>query len=219
MKYLFPALALVLTPLVCRAQKAPVQDPAAAEVLAGMAKRYKAYKAFAADFTRTTVNAAGKPIEQDKGTVTVAGPKFRIETEGLKLFCDGKTLYTYVLASKEVNITTYEPDPAEITPVNVFDIYKQGYKYMLAAQLKTPTGFVDVIDLEPEDITKDISKVRLVVAKKTFALRRYILTERGTNNRSTFTIERFLPNPKVSASTFVFDKKKHPGVKKVVDLR
>ncbi len=184
-----------------------------------MAKRYKAYQSFSANFTRTTVNAAGKTIEQDKGSVIVAGPKFRIETDALKLFCDGKTLYTYVMSSQEVNITAYEPDPTEITPVNVFDIYKQGYKYMLAAQLKTPTGFVDIIDLEPEDITRDISKVRLVVDKKTFALRRYILTERGTNNRSTFTIDRFTPNPKVVPSTFVFEKKRYPAVKKVVDLR
>lgn len=199
-------------------QKAPVQDTYAAEILAKVAKKYKAYNSYKAAFQRKTENINGKTVDAGTGTLAVAKDKFRIESGGIKLYCDGKTLYSYVVSSKECNVTDYEPNPDEVNPVDVFDLYKRGYKYMLAAELKSPTGFVQMIDLEPEDITRDIAKVRLVIDKKTATLKKYIVTERGTNNRSTFTITSFTPNAALPASSFVFDKKAHPGVK-LVDLR
>ena len=195
-----------------------MQDPAAEVVLKKVAAKYKAYSAYKATYLRKTEDMNGKMVESQKGTLTVAKEKFRIDGGSVKLFCDGKTLFTYVLASKEVNVTDYECDPDEVNPTDVFDLYKRGYKYMLAAELKTPTGMVQMIDLEPEDITRDIAKVRLVVDKKTAAVRKYILTERGTNNRSTFSIVSFIPNPPLPVGYFVFNKAAHPGVK-VVDLR
>jgi outer membrane lipoprotein-sorting protein len=205
------------SPWVAFAQ-APVKDPMAEAVLKRVATRYKAYKSYRLQFTRKTEDALGKLLEKQKGTLAVAGDKFRIETGDIKLYCDGKVLYTYQAKAKEVNITTYEPNPDEITPRDVFDLYKTGYKYLFSAELKTPTGLVDMIDLEPEDITKDIAKVRLVVDKKTAQLRKYIITERGTNSKSSFTLDAFEPNPTLSPSYFLFNKKAFPGVK-VVDLR
>ena len=198
--------------------QAPVKDPIAEAVLVRVAKKYKAFSTYKVGFTRKTEDAGGKVLETQKGTLSVAKEKFRIESGDIKLFCDGKTLYTYIMSSKEVNITDYEPNPEEINPRDVFTLYKNGYKYMFAAELKTPKGFVQMIDLEPEDITKDIAKVRLVVDKKTGSLRKYIITERGTNSKSSFTITTFTPNIIFPASHFQFDKKAFPGVK-VVDLR
>lgn len=199
-------------------QKAPVQDPYAGGILEKVAKKYKAYTSYKAAFQRKTENVNGKPLDAGTGTLSVSKEKFRIESGDIKLYCDGKTLYSYVVSSKECNVTDYEPNPDEVNPIDVFDLYKRGYKYMLAAELKTPTGFVQMIDLEPEDITRDIAKVRLVIDKKTGSLKKYIVTERGTNNRTTFTITSFTPNVAIPAGYFVFDKKAHPGVK-LVDLR
>ena len=46
---------------------------------------------------------------------------------------------------------------------------------------------------EPENIEKEISKIRLYVDKKSLSITKWILFERGTNDREVFEIKKFVP--------------------------
>jgi|GEM_PF-967356 len=198
--------------------QAPVKDPLAEEVLKRVASHYRPIQVYKIAFTRKTEDVAGKVVETQQGTLTVAKEKFRLDMPEVKLLCDGKNLYSYVVASKEINLTTYAPNPDDITPRDVFNLYQTGYKYFFWAELKTPTGLVQLIDLEPEDINKDIAKVRLVIDKKTATVRKYILTERGTNTKISFTLNRFTARPPLAAGYFTYKKSTFAGGK-LIDLR
>lgn len=195
------------------------QDPAAKVVLEHMSAKYSKLASFSAKYTHQGEGPDGKAYRKQEGSIVVQGKKYRLTVPGYEIVCDGKTLWSYVQETNEVNITEYAPDQDEITPNNIFDVWKQGYKFILLGELKSKDGqMVQTVDLEPEDITREVTKVRMIVNKADHSLKKWIIYERGTNNRQIFTVTSFVPNTKVPAKEFEFSKAAHPGVK-VVDLR
>jgi outer membrane lipoprotein carrier protein len=194
------------------------KDPVAGVILKNMAARYHKLKAFSAGYTRIGENNSGKELTRDKGKVWVQGPAFRLQAAGYDICTEGKTLYTYSLATNECTVSPYEPDPSEITPQTVFDLYKNGYKYVLLSETKGKNGVTQILDLEPEDITSEITKVRLIIDKKSLDLKKWIVYERGTNMRQIFYLTAFEAIPLKAAPFFAFNKKKYPGAR-LIDLR
>ena len=198
--------------------KAQVYDPVARDLLDKVSLKYKAYKSYKASYIRTAENASGKVLDTQKGELLVAGEKFVLTLPGQLIICNGTTLWTYLKDSKEVNITDYEPQADEITPQGIFTLYRQGYKYMYWGEQRDKKNTVQIVDLEPEDRTKEVLKVRLFINKPDKQMRRWIVFERGSNNRQTFTISKLQANLPVTDADFVFNKAKFPGVKEI-DLR
>ncbi|MCC2545063.1 outer membrane lipoprotein carrier protein LolA [Hymenobacter sp. BT175] len=210
-------LALLLCTFTLSYSASAQQDPKAAKVLDQMSARYQAMKAFKATFTQTLENDANKVKENLTGDITVSGQKFRLKMSGQEVINNGTTMWTYMKAENEVNISDYDPDEQEISPSQIYTLYKKGYKYAYIQEEKVGGEACDVIELTPEDRNNPVFKVRLTVSKKDRSVKSWKMFKKG-GNRYTFTIKKFQPNPPVDATTFTFDKNKYKGVK-VIDLR
>jgi outer membrane lipoprotein carrier protein len=204
---------LLLTAATAHAQK----DPKAGKILDEMSAKYKALKAFNASFQQTLENPSNKIKETIEGDITVSGTKFRLSTKGQEVVNDGKTMWTFMKAENEVNVSDYDPDEEEISPTQIFTLYQKGYKYTYVEQLTEGGVAYDVVELSPEDRANSLIKVRLQVGKKDRSVKSWKMFKKN-GNRYSFVIKKFTPNPPVTASTFSFDKTKHKGVK-VIDLR
>lgn len=193
------------------------QDPKAGKILDQMSAKYQAMKAFKATFTQTLENDAAKVKENLSGDITVSGQKFRLKMSGQEVINNGQTMWTYMKAENEVNISDYEPEDQEISPSQIYTLYKKGYKYAYVQEAKEAGEAVDVIDLSPEDRNNPVYKVRLKVGKTDKAVKSWQMFKKN-GNRYTYRISKFQPNVPVDATTFNFDKTKYKGVK-VIDLR
>ena len=193
------------------------QDPKAGKILDQMSAKYQAMKAFKASFTQTLENDAAKVKENLSGDITVSGQKFRLKMSGQEVINDGKTVWAYAKAENEVTVSENEPDEQEISPSQIYTLYKKGYKYSYVQEVKEGGELVDVIELSPEDRTNQIFKVRMKVSKADKSVKSWQMFKKN-GNRYTVKINKFTPNVPVDATTFNFDKTKYKGVR-VIDLR
>ena len=193
------------------------QDPKAGKILDQMSAKYQAMKAFKASFTQTLENDAAKVKENLSGDITVSGQNFRLKMSGQEVINNGQTMWTYMKAENEVNISDYDPEDQEISPSQIYTLYKKGYKYSYVQEAKEGGEAVDIIELSPEDGSNPVFKVRLKVSKADKSVKSWQMFKKN-GNRYTYKISKFQPNVPVDATTFTFDKAKYKGVK-VIDLR
>ncbi|GAA4462283.1 hypothetical protein GCM10023189_38780 [Nibrella saemangeumensis] len=189
------------------------KDKRAEAILDAMSKKYKAMPAYQAAFSYTAPGA--KPYT---GDLTVKDNKFRLKLAGQDVYNDGKTMYTYIKESNEVNVQDYDNSATgDFNPARIYSIYKEGYNYKHLKEQKQGGRTVDVIELTPEKKNTQISKVQINVDKADKSVRSWQITDKS-GKVTNYTITSFTPNAKVADNYFVFDKSKFPGVE-VVDLR
>lgn len=192
-------------------------DPKALEILEAMSKKYKAIAAFEANLTSALTNETEGIKEEFKGKITVKGDKFKLSLEDQEIINNGTTVWTYLPASKEVNIDNFDPKSDDINPVKIFDIYKKGFKYLYLGE-KTETGQVlEEVDLVPEKKNAQYFKIKMLISKKDKSIQSWTMFDKS-GNRYKYLITKFVSNVKVDDSFFGFDPKKYPGVE-VIDLR
>ena len=193
------------------------QDPKAGKILDQMSAKYQAMNAFRANFTQTLENDKTKVKDNLSGDIIVSGPKFRLKVNGQEVINNGQTMWTFMRSENEVNVSDYDPDEQEVSPTQIFTLYKKGYKYSYAGETTEAGVPYDLIELAPDDHSNPVYKVKLKVSKADKSVKSWELFNKN-GNRYTFTIKKFVPNPPVDAGTFAFDKAKYKGVK-VIDLR
>ncbi len=192
-------------------------DPKALEILEAMSKKYKAIAAFEANLTSALTNETEGIKEEFKGKITVKGDKFKLSLEDQEIINNGTTVWTYLPASKEVNIDNFDPKSDDINPVKIFDIYKKGFKYLYLGE-KTEAGQVlEEVDLVPEKKNAQYFKIKMLISKKDKSIQSWTMFDKS-GNRYKYLITKFISNIKVDDSFFGFDPKKYPGVE-VIDLR
>lgn len=194
------------------------QDPMAEKVLKAVGAKYKKMVGFKADFTHESESNSGEAMGSTKGKITVSGSKYRLVTESQTLLCDGKNVWAINPKVKEVTLSDYDPDPDDITPNRIYTFYQKGYKYIFMGEVKVKGRVWQTIDIEPENLQKEISKIRLFVDKASLEITKWIVFERGSNNREVFLVDKFEPLQKVESSNFTYSAKTYPNLK-LVDLR
>ncbi|GGF25687.1 LolA family protein [Hymenobacter cavernae] len=210
-------IALLLLSASLMTSASAQQDPKAGKILDQMSAKYQALNAFKATFTQTLENDAAKVKDNMSGDITVSGQKYHLKMNGQEVINNGKTVWTYMKAENEVNISDYDPDEQDISPSQIYTLYKKGYKYTYVQETKEAGEPCDVIELSPEDRTNQIYKVRMTVSKTDKSVKSWKMFKKN-GNRYTVSIKKFQANPPVDANTFAFDKAKYKGVK-VIDLR
>jgi outer membrane lipoprotein carrier protein len=202
----FSLLALAATLALPAAAQ---QDPQAGKILDAVSAKYTALKSFQAGFTQTLENPAAKLKQNITGDITVSGQKYHLTASGQEVINDGKTTWTYLKNENEVNIADSDPTNQDMSPAQMYTMYKKGYKYQLLKPVKEGGVTYDQIELTPENKTLVSQADKSIKSVKTFK-------KNGT--RTTFALKNFKANVPVTATSFAFNKAAHPGVK-VVDLR
>ena len=201
---------------VCVSSAFAQKEKRAAEILDAMSQKYKAIPAFKAQFSYTLESPSTGVNETYKGDLAVKGTKYHLNMGEQEIINNGSTVWTYLKEANEVNISDYEPDEDEISPSKIFTIYKQGYKYAFLEETKEAGQIYEVVELTPEDKTKQVFKVRLTVNKKDKSMRSLKVFEKN-GNRYLYTVQKFTPT-EIDDNYFAFDKSKYKGVE-VIDLR
>jgi outer membrane lipoprotein-sorting protein len=193
-------------------------DPAAKAILDGVSAKFKTYKAVQSNFTLQIEDGKGKVQGVKKGVVYMKGQKYRVSVTGQEVFSDGKNIWTFDKAANEVTITQFDPSANTITPQKLFtNFYDKDFLYKLNGERKEGSKTVQEIEMTPTDKTKNFHKVYVTVDKAAKTILSTRVLDKG-GNKYTYTVSNLNGNANISDATFVFDKKKYPGVEEV-DLR
>ncbi len=214
MKKVVSALALTALALSANAQT----DAKAKAVLDGLSKKVSALKSLKTNFSLYLASANGKTKDTKKGSLEMKGPKYHVTLGNQEIYCDGKTVWTYLKDAQEVQVSSYNPAEQTLSPTKLFtNFYDKEYTYHYAGSKAVGGKPCDVVELTPKGGGKQFKKVELAVDSKTSSLVGGTITEKnGTVYR--YEVSGYTPNAPVTDAQFAFNPKQHPGVE-VVDLR
>jgi outer membrane lipoprotein-sorting protein len=217
-RFTFRSITAIMLLLTMFATSAFVySDKDASKILEKVSKNYRSYKTIKAAFKIKISNIKDKSSQTEKGTLYVKGKKFRVEMDGQEIYCDGKTMWTYLKDANEVQISTYNPKSSDINPSEIFTVYEKGFLSKFMGEGKKGNVVTEQIELTPTDKKKPFFKVKLTIdkmAKKVMDMT--VLSRNGIE--SLYEITSFNSNINIEDSFFRFDKKSKPGVVEI-DLR
>jgi outer membrane lipoprotein-sorting protein len=145
------------------------------------------------------------------GKISIKGNKFTATTPEATMWYDGKTQWTYVKDTEEVNISSpTEAQQAQMNPYKFITMYKSGY----TLSMKTVAAGYEV-HLVSQDKKRSIPEMYITVNSKTY-LPSTVRLFNG-KNWTTITISNFKAS-NLSDALFTFKPKDFPHAE-VIDLR
>ena len=107
-------LLLLIFTSVFAQQAKEVVDQKAKAILDEVAAKTKAYTSIKTEFESSAIkkvsNTETKVSDTQTGTLQLKGEKYKLEIKGQVIICDGKTQWTYIKESNEVQVNN-APDP------------------------------------------------------------------------------------------------------------
>lgn len=191
------------------------KDPVAKGILDAMSAKYKAIPSFSTNFSYTMEDPEEEINEKFEGRIIVMKNKFKFNMESHEVINNGVTVWTFLKDDNEVTISDFDPEEQEISLSNIFNIYKNGYKYLFLDN--ESTGANDVIDLVPEDLEKTFYKIRMTIKKGTSDLQSFKIFDKS-GSRYLYKIKKFKVDTSITANDFTFDENAYPDVE-IIDFR
>jgi outer membrane lipoprotein carrier protein len=192
------------------------KDAKAIKLLDEVSAMTKSYKVIRADFSYTLENKQAKINEVKTGTLTLSGDKYRLKAAGQEVICDGKTIWTYLKESNEVQINDLDNKDESLTPSKLLSSYNASYKSKMLKDHSATDPNEATIELIP-NVIKNFTKALLIVDKVKKQVRSFILYDKS-GNIFTYKITKYQTDLPVTPAEFTFDKSKYPGVE-VIDMR
>lgn len=144
------------------------------------------------------------------GTISIKGNKFNARTPQAIIWYDGKTQWTYMKNSQEVNISTpTEAQQQSMNPYKFINIYKNGFKL----GMKNVSGGWQ-IHLYATNQKRTIKEMYITISKNYLP---QTIKMRQSNGWSTIKISNFKAK-NLSDATFKFNAKDYPHAE-IIDLR
>jgi outer membrane lipoprotein-sorting protein len=193
------------------------KDPKARNVLDAMSAKYQSIPSFQADLAYTMTNKVENISEEFNGKISVKGDMYRLAMQGQEIYNDGETVWTYLSDVPEVTIDNNNPEAGDITPSSIFNIYKEGYKYIYLNSFTDGGKTYDVVDLVPDDKDAQYFKVRIEIGAKDQLLRKFILFDRE-GSEYAYVISNFKSDVNLADSHFKFDSSKL-SEDEIIDIR
>ncbi|MEN8247564.1 MAG: outer membrane lipoprotein carrier protein LolA [Bacteroidota bacterium] len=180
------------------------QDPQARAILDAMSSTYQEISSFQAELAYTMTNKMEGINESYNGKISVKGDMYRLEMQDQEIYNDGTTVWTYLSDIPEVTIDDNNPEGGDITPSSIFNIYKEGYKYLYLNTTTIAGKSYDIVDLVPNDKNAQYFKVRLEIGSKDRLLRSFTLFDKE-GSEYTYLISNFKSNVNLPDTHFKFD--------------
>lgn len=150
------------------------------------------------------------------GTLLLKGEQFYLDSGGIQSWFDGKTQWSYLESSEEVNISTPTPEELQsINPYALLSLYKDGYDYKYAGAKKRNGKQGYEVVLTPET-AQDIASITLFVNQSYQPV--YIKVEQTNHTVNEIIVTSYQVQQPLDDATFIFDKGKYPDAE-VIDLR
>ncbi len=150
-------------------------------------------------------------IGHTSGTIAVKGSKFNARTPQATVWFDGKTQWTYMKNTDEVNVTTpTKAQQLQMNPLTFINLYKKGY----TLSVKTVDGKHEV-HMKAQSKSSSIQEMYIVISKTTNIPSQVRMRQKDA--WTTVNISNFKATPQ-SDAIFTFNKKDFPSAE-IVDLR
>ena len=191
------------------------KDQKAIALLDEVSTKTKAYKSIKADFSYTMVNDKAKINEEKTGSLLISGDKYKMVAAGQTIFSDGKTIWTYIKESNEVQVNSLDNKDDALTPSKLLTSYNANYKSRIIKDKNADPG-TETIELIPNTV-KNFTRAILGIDKVKKQVKSFTIFDKS-GNTFTYKISKFQTDLPVTPADFVFDEKKFPGVE-VIDMR
>ncbi len=188
------------------------QQPDAKDILDRTAEAFR--KAGGVKATFTVRSSEGSST----GVICLKGEKFRLEAGGVTTWFDGRTQWSYLPSSDEVNVS--EPTAEELQSINPYallSLYEHGYKLKMGKGDTLKDKSLYEVVMTATDRKQDLLCIILFVNKETFRPSRISMAQRG-GDTAVVIINSYETGQNYPDSFFVFDKKAYPTAE-VIDLR
>lgn len=145
------------------------------------------------------------------GTIAIKGNRFSAHTPQATVWYNGKTQWTYMKKTNEVNVSTpTQAQQMSMNPYTFINIYKTGYN----STMKT-VGSNYEVRLVAQNQKRTVQELVITIDKKSYVPSK--IRMRQGSSWSTITVSNFKAK-NVPNSTFTFNSKDYPGAE-IVDLR
>lgn len=196
------------------------QDAKAKEILEKVTKTTQSLASIEAKFSFEMNNKTENIQEKSSGSIILKNKKYKLNIPqmGLQVTCDGKTIWTYMVNSNEVSISSLDEETDDLMdPARIFTIYERGFNYKFAGE--SVDGGIPVfnIDLSPQKPTGDISSIKLMIDKQKMLIHGANMTGKDGNIYNV-SIKEFKTDGVFKDSDFVFDPTKYKDIE-IVDMR
>jgi outer membrane lipoprotein carrier protein len=201
-------LPLILLLLLVPAQAGSPARPPAVETARALQQKYDKVKDFTADFTHTYEGGVLKKKSTEHGTVQIKKPgrmRWDYTSPDKKLFvADGKKVYSYIPADKQVIVNDMPADDAATTAV-LFLAGKgnltRDFTVSYASAAEAPDTWA--LRLDPRQKQRDYDWLIVVVDRKTLSIR--TLTSADTDGgHSSFAFTNYRENTGLPDKVFEF---------------
>lgn len=158
-----------------------------------------------------------KQVGETNGNIYIKGTKFHIDSPGLQSWFDGKTLWSYLKNSGEVNVSN--PSKAEIQSMNPYyfiNLYKSGYSLSQKSSSIRGKSCYEVRLLAQNSHTA-IQEVLIDIDPQT-SLPLCLRMREGYGKWTRISVSSIKAGKKISDSFFRFNSKNYPKLE-VIDLR
>ena len=186
-------------------------DKIALDMLNSMSDNYKKMKGFTSSFTYTMKNLTEDITDSFSGKISVRDDKYVLYIEGQKIINDSKTVWTYLEDLNEVTISDFDPSEQDISINNVFEVYKEGYKYKFIDKVDG----INNVEIYPDDEGKSYFKISFAILENNL-LSSFTVYDKS-NSIFIYSIDDFLEE-ELDNELFTFDLEKYPDIE-VIDFR
>ena len=192
------------------------KDQKAAALLDEVSTKTKSYKSLKVDFSYSMQNKQAKIYEEKKGTLLLSGDKYKLTAASQVVICDGKTIWTYLEESNEVQVNSLDNKDDALTPSKLLSSYNSNYKSKIIKDNNQTDPNIETLELIPI-VTKNFTKAIVAIDKTKKQVKTFSLYDKN-GNVFTYKISKFQTDLPITPSDFSFDKSKFPGVE-VIDMR
>jgi len=177
-------------------------DKKALSILEEVSAKTKSFKSLKIDFTYAMDNTKQKVHD-----------KFKLTAAGQDVISDGKTVWTFLKETNEVQINKISADDDSFTPTKLLSGYSKDYKSKFIEE----KGNDQIIELYPLKKGKAFTKVTLTIDKIKKQINRFVIYDRSGSTFS-YIVDKMVTDQPIADKEFVFNKADHPGVE-VNDMR
>lgn len=211
-KCIFTLLLFLLSAMPTFAQQAKAK-----EILDKTAANFRQAEGIKAEFEIKSFSK-GHLAGQTSGVIQMKSEKFLLKTAESTIWFDGKTQWSYLSGSEEVNVSN--PTAEELQGMNPYTLlysYKKGFSFKLGGTKTFRGKQIYEVVLTATAGNKNLTNVVLYVARDSYQPL-YIVAEQRDKSRSEITVTAYQTGQRFADSLFVFNKKQYPHTE-IIDLR
>jgi len=186
------------------------------KILEDLSVKTNSYDNIKATFAYKMVNKEADINEVTNGTLIVEGDKYNLNIAGQIVISDGKTLWTYIPDSEEVQINEVSEEDG-FSPSKLLSSYNEEYNAEMMDDITKDGQVFYQLKLNPKDENSNFDYVILVINKDKTQLADFIIHD-FDGNVFTYEIKQFVTNSDIPEDSFKFDTAAHPNVE-VIDMR